>query len=93
MLAVCLLLVALLVAVAVVSYLVSGNVGGTRRGILKRVARFIPLQSVKIVVVAWQILTQVRLVQWGTNPYSNVYKHDSSHALWKAFGRWGCFLV
>lgn len=53
-------LAALCVAVAVVSYVMSGEHGSRGKGLAGRVARFIPLQSVKIVIVAWQILTQVR---------------------------------
>lgn len=47
-------------AVAVASYVMSGERPGKRRGVVERVARFVPLQSIKIVVVSWQILTQVR---------------------------------
>lgn len=53
-------LVALVLAVAVVSYVLSGESGGRMSGVVARVTQFIPLQSVKIVIVAWQILTQVR---------------------------------
>lgn len=52
--------VALLGAVVMVSYILSGEVAGRGTGIVARLTRFVPLQSVKIVVVAWQILTQVR---------------------------------
>ena len=55
-------LVALSVCIAVVMYVMSGEAGCTgRRGPLGRLFRNIPLQSVKIVIVAWQIITQVRL--------------------------------
>eukprot|EP00752_Nemacystus_decipiens_P017698 g15868.t1 len=57
-LAVVLAVVTLLVAGAVVSYATTGEGNGTRRGLVERVARYVPLQSVKIVIVAWQILTQ-----------------------------------
>ena len=40
------------------SYLVSAEVGGAGRGIVDRVTRWVPIQSIKIIVVAWQILTQ-----------------------------------
>lgn len=53
-------LAAILATVAVVSYVMSGERGGDGRGLVERVARYIPLQSVKIVIVSWQILTQVR---------------------------------
>ena len=45
---------------AIFSYLVSAEVGGAGRGIVDRVTRWVPMQSIKIIVVAWQILTQVR---------------------------------
>ncbi|CAM9233132.1 unnamed protein product [Scytosiphon promiscuus] len=51
-------LVALVVAATVVSYVLSGDGGGRMSGVVTRVAHFIPLQSVKIVIVVWQILTQ-----------------------------------
>ncbi len=47
-------------ALAAVSYLLSGESGARRRGVVERVGRYIPLQSLKILIVAWQILTQVR---------------------------------
>lgn len=57
---VALVVVAVFVGVAVVAYTLSGEVGCARRGgPFVRVLRNIPLQSVKIVIVAWQILTQV----------------------------------
>eukprot|EP00752_Nemacystus_decipiens_P012585 g11145.t1 len=57
------IVVAVIVAVAgglaVAVYVMSGEVGRTRRGrLFGRLFRNIPLQSVKIVIVAWQILTQ-----------------------------------
>lgn len=51
--------VLLAAVVAVVSYVMSGESGERRRGLVDRVARYVPLQSFKIVIVAWQILTQV----------------------------------
>lgn len=51
---------ALFVAVVVVSYVVSGEVGDKGHRFAVHLKRHIPLQSVKIVIVAWQILTQVR---------------------------------
>lgn len=53
--------IAAVVAVAVLtSYLISGeNVHGRRGGKIERLARYVPLQSLKIVIVTWQILTQV----------------------------------
>ena len=54
---------ALIVAVAVVSYATSGEGNGKGQGLVERVARYIPLQSVKIVIVVWQILTQVHLAR------------------------------
>lgn len=60
MVAVSLVLAAVFSVVAVVSYVMSGEGGGRGQGLVERVAKYIPLQSVKIVIVSWQILTQVR---------------------------------
>ena len=53
---------ALVAAVGVFSYVMSSKSGFAGRGVVERLGRYIPLQSVKIIVVAWQILTQVSLV-------------------------------
>ncbi|CAM9120015.1 unnamed protein product, partial [Laminaria digitata] len=45
---------------------------GAGRGVIARLTRHIPLQSVKIVIVAWQILTQFASVANVT--YSDVYQ-------------------
>ena len=58
-LAVAMVVVFLLASVAFLSYMLSGEMEGVNQGIAARVTRFIPLQSVKIVIVVWQILTQV----------------------------------
>lgn len=49
-----------LVIPTVVLYLVSSKANGTKNRVLDGARRYVPLQSVKIVIVAWQILTQVR---------------------------------
>lgn len=49
-------------AAAIASYTMSSQPEGEGRGIIQRVTRFIPLQSIKIVIVALQIVTQVRAV-------------------------------
>ena len=54
--------VIIVVIVFLVLYLISGELELTRRGFVKRLLRYIPLQSIKIIIVAWQILTQVRPV-------------------------------
>ena len=46
--------------VFLVMFLMSGELEYTRGGFVKRLARYIPVQSVKIVIVVWQVLTQVR---------------------------------
>lgn len=46
-------------AVTLYMYLVSGETGAYR-GIIRRFTEGLPLQSFKIIVVVWQILTQVR---------------------------------
>ena len=48
-----------MVEVAVIFHLLSGEEGSTGRGLVDRVTRFIPLYPVKIIIVSWQILTQV----------------------------------
>ena len=60
--AITLVIMVLLIAfgLAISSYLVSAEVGGAGRGIVDRAMRWVPMQSIKIIVVAWQILTQVR---------------------------------
>lgn len=60
MAAIVVIVVALCVAAAVVSYVVWAEVGGRTRTTVERVFRYIPLQSVKILVVSWQIVTQVK---------------------------------
>ncbi|CAM9468153.1 unnamed protein product [Ectocarpus sp. 6 AP-2014] len=71
--AVVLALLILFLAVAVVSYVTSGEVGmGRKGGIVERVTRYIPLQSLKIVIVSWQILTQFTSVANVT--YPDVYQ-------------------
>ena len=54
---------ALIVAVILaVSYLLSAELErGTTTACLERLMRYIPMQSVKIVIVTWQIVIQVRL--------------------------------
>ena len=39
--------------------MLSGKGEDTDKGIVARVTRYIPLQSVKVVIVVWQIVTQV----------------------------------
>lgn len=48
-------------AAAMASYTMSSGLESGGRRTLERVMRFIPLQSIKIVIVALQIVTQVRL--------------------------------
>eukprot|EP00752_Nemacystus_decipiens_P009937 g8861.t1 len=68
-LAVVLAVLVLCLAVAVVLHIMSGQVGEARtRACLERVGRYIPLQSVKIVLVSWQILTQFTSVANVTFP-------------------------
>jgi len=44
---------------AFLTYILSGEEQNADRGIVARLLRFIPLHSLKIVIVVWQILTQV----------------------------------
>ena len=57
------------IVVAVVLHLVSGNTDATEQGMVGRWQRVVPLQSIKIIIVAWQILTQVRVIstRWSRN--------------------------
>ena len=57
--AVVLAVLVLAVGLVVILYLVSAEEGGAGRGIVNRVMKRIPMQSVKIIIVVWQILTQV----------------------------------
>lgn len=50
---------AVFVAVVVIMYIMSGEAGGRRIYVFERFGWYVPLQSVKIVIVSWQILTQV----------------------------------
>ena len=70
-LAVAMAVVFLLAFVAFLSYMLSGETRGTDQSIVARVTRFIPLHSVKIVIVVWQILTQVRQGSQATFIVSN----------------------
>ncbi|CAN0034835.1 unnamed protein product, partial [Scytosiphon promiscuus] len=58
--------------VAVVSHVMAGEIAARRRGPLRSLLRNIPLQSVKIVIAAWQILTQFSAVANVT--YPDVYQ-------------------
>lgn len=51
--------VVLMVVVNVIMYIMSPDAEVAGRGIVRRVIRHVPLQPVKIVIVSWQILTQV----------------------------------
>lgn len=60
MLAVVLAIAAFVAAAAVVAHLISDVIEDAGRGCVGRMAKYVPLQTLKIVIVAWQILTQVR---------------------------------
>jgi len=49
----------LAVGLAIILYLVSAEKGDAGRGIVNRMMKRIPMHSVKIIIVVWQILTQV----------------------------------
>ncbi|CAM9655567.1 unnamed protein product [Ectocarpus fasciculatus] len=49
---------AVFMAVVVIMYIMSGEAGGRRIYLFERLGWYVPLQSVKIVIVSWQILTQ-----------------------------------
>lgn len=46
-----------LATATVASYVTSGKAGGFHQGFVERVVRKIPIQSAKIVIVEWHILT------------------------------------
>lgn len=62
-LAVAVSVIVLFAAVVIVTYLVSGELEDDGTGFLDRARRYLPLKSIKIVVVVWQIITQVRGVE------------------------------
>ena len=51
--------IAILTALAFLWHMVSNEKEGTTRGVTFRVEKVLPLQSIKIIVVAWQIISQV----------------------------------
>lgn len=62
MLTVVVTVIVLIAAAATASYTMSGQLEDGGHGTIERVTRFIPLHSIKIVIVALQIVTQVRVV-------------------------------
>lgn len=54
-----LLLLIMVAIAAALSYALVENANAAHTGFVDRVMRFIPLQSIKIVIVVWQIVTQV----------------------------------
>ena len=64
MLAIVVAVVIVIILAAVSVFLVSGEVViGSWRAFFGRLVRYIPLQVIKIIIVAWQILTQVIALQ------------------------------
>ena len=55
-----LILACVVIGIALALHLVSGDMENTERGLVGRIIRIVPVQAVKIIIVAWQILTQVR---------------------------------
>lgn len=60
-LAVFFVVIALVVVVSIACYLIFYEHERGRQGLVERMARYVPLQSLKVVIVSWQIITQVRL--------------------------------
>ncbi|CAN0337700.1 unnamed protein product, partial [Ectocarpus sp. 12 AP-2014] len=58
--------------IALYMHLVSAEMDGAREGIIHRVTKRLPVQSLKIIVVVWQILTQFSSVANVT--YPNIYQ-------------------
>ena len=50
--------VGFIIMVMICSFLLSGKIEGSRWGLVDAIMRYIPLQALKIIIVAWQILTQ-----------------------------------
>lgn len=58
-LAVILSVLCIVAGASIIMFLVERKTEGTRRGVVVLVTRYIPTHSVKIIIVVWQILTQV----------------------------------
>lgn len=56
------LAIAILAAVAFLWHMVSIEDADSTRGVVVRVENVLPLQSIKIVLVAWQIVAQVNVI-------------------------------
>lgn len=52
--------VGFIIMVMICSFLLSGEIEASSWGLVGGIMRYIPLQTVKIVIAAWQILTQAR---------------------------------
>ena len=64
MLTIVVAVVIVIILPAVVVFLVSREVViGSWRAFFGRLVRYVPLQTIKIIIVAWQILTQVIALQ------------------------------
>lgn len=57
--------IAIVIALTVFMFLTSAEIAETVRGITVRLLRLVPLHSIKIIIVTWQIVTQV---SDGVNP-------------------------
>lgn len=68
MVAVIAMTVSMAIAFAAVKYLMSVEMEA-RPGVIARIIRRVPLQSVKTIIVTWQILTQVRRMKALVGPY------------------------
>lgn len=53
--------IGLVFGIAVVVYLLSADMKGPGQGMLDRLQRLVPFQSFKIIIVVWQIVTQVSM--------------------------------
>ena len=54
------ILACVVVGIAFALHLLSGRMENTERGLVGRITRIVPVQAVKIIIMVWQILTQVR---------------------------------
>lgn len=73
----------ILAAIVVASYGMSGKRAGRRQRLVDRWVGLVPLQSLKVVIVSWQILTQVRAFARGAKTTAC----DPGCAVWWQPGR------
>ena len=82
-LAVIFALVSLVAMISMATYLLSAELErGAAKAFVERLLRRIPVQSVKVVIIAWQIVTQVRLSK---NVYRRTVMSGINNNHWYVF--------